>query len=100
MGLVTLDLVAALLIFRMRIPKSAVVVGRDAVFLQGIMSGMGHSFSNKFVLGVLSISLVMNAMVLPLQYFIPVIATDVLKVDRRWEGCWSRRKELGRSLGH
>ena len=99
MVVVSLDLVAALLIFRMRIPKSAVVVGRDAVFLQGIKSGIGHSFSNKFVLGVLSISLVMNGMVLPLQYFIPVIATDVLKVGPALGGLLGSAEGIGTLIG-
>ena len=99
MVLVTLDLVAALLIFRMRLPKSAAVVGRDAEFLQGIKSGIGHSFSNQFVLGVLAISLVMNAMVLPLQYFIPVIATDVLKVGPALGGLLGSAEGIGTFIG-
>ena len=48
--LVILDLVAALLIFRMRLPAVSTVLVRDSVFWQGIKSGIGHSFSNKFVL--------------------------------------------------
>ena len=78
--LVVLDLVAAFLIFKMRLPEGSAWMVRNTAFWRGIQSGIGHSFSNKFVLGVLTISLVMNGMILPLQYFIPVIATDVLKV--------------------
>ena len=78
--LVALDLIAVFLIFKMRIPEGSARMVRDTAFWQGIKSGIGHSFSNKFVLGVLTISLVMNGMILPLQYFIPVVATDVLKV--------------------
>ena len=97
--LVTLDLIAACLIFKMRLPKAAPVVGRDRVFSQGIKSGIGHSFSNKFVLGVLSISLVMNGMVLPLQYFIPVIATDVLKVGPALGGVIGSAEGVGTLMG-
>ena len=97
--LVALDLIAACLMFRMRLPKSASVVGRDRVFWQGIKSGIGHSFSNKFVLGVLSISLVMNGMVLPLQYFIPVIATDVLKVGPALGGVIGSAEGVGTLMG-
>ena len=97
--LVILDLIAACLMFRMRLPKAASVVGRDRVFLQGIKSGIGHSFSNKFVLGVLSISLVMNGMVLPLQYFIPVIATDVLKVGPALGGVIGSAEGVGTLMG-
>ena len=97
--LVALDLIAACLMFRMRLPKSASVVGRDRVFWQGIKSGIGHSFSNKFVLGVLSISLVMNGMVLPLQYFIPVLATDVLKVGPALGGVIGSAEGIGTLMG-
>ena len=97
--LVILDLIAACLMFRMRLPKAASVVGRDRVFLQGIKSGIGHSFSNKFVLGVLSISLVMNGMVLPLQYFIPVIATDVLNVGPALGGVIGSAEGVGTLIG-
>ena len=97
--LVTLDLIAACLMFKMRLPKAVSVVGRDRVFSQGIKSGIGHSFSNKFVLGVLSISLVMNGMVLPLQYFIPVIATDVLKVGPALGGVIGSAEGVGTLMG-
>ena len=98
--LVALDLAALAFIFRMRLPPSAgLAVARDTAFLQGIKSGIGHSFSNKFVLGVLSISLVMNAMVLPLQYFIPVIATDVLKVGPALGGLLGSAEGIGTFIG-
>ena len=97
--LVTLDLIAACLMFRMRLPKAASLAGRDRVFSQGIKSGIGHSFSNKFVLGVLSISLVMNGMVLPLQYFIPVIATDLLKVGPALGGVIGSAEGVGTLMG-
>ncbi len=97
--LVTLDLISACLMFKMRLPKAASVAGNDRVFWQGIKSGIGHSFSNKFVLGVLSISLVMNGMVLPLQYFIPVIATDVLKVGPALGGVIGSAEGVGTLMG-
>ena len=99
MVLVALDLVAAALMFKLRLPKAAVVVGRDMAFLQGIKSGISHSFSNKFVLGVLTISLVMNGMVLPLQYFIPVIATEVLKVGPALGGVIGAAEGIGTLMG-
>jgi MFS family permease len=99
MVLVALDLVAAVLMFKLRLPEAAAVVGRDRAFWQGIKSGIGHSFSNKFVLGVLSISLVMNGMVLPLQYFIPVIATEVLKVGPALGGVIGAAEGIGTLVG-
>ena len=97
--LVALDLVAAVLIFRMRLPEGSAAAVRDTAFLQGIRSGIDHCFSNKFVLGVLSISLVMNGMVLPLQYFIPVIATDVLKVGPALGGVLGSAEGIGTFIG-
>ena len=97
--LVALDLAAVILIFRMRLPPGSAAVVRDTVFWQGIKSGIGHSFSNKFVLGVLTISLIMNGMVLPLQYFIPVIATDVLKVGPALGGLLGSAEGIGTFIG-
>ena len=97
--LVVLDLVAAFFIFKMRLPEGSSQMVRDTAFWQGIKSGIGHSFSNKFVLGVLTISLVMNGMILPLQYFIPVVATDVLKVGPALGGVLGAADGIGAFLG-
>ena len=97
--LVVLDLLAVFLIFKMRLPPSARLMVRDTAFWQGIKSGIGLSFSNKFVLGVLTISLVMNGMILPLQYFIPVVATDVLKVGAALGGVLGAADGIGAFLG-
>jgi len=97
--LVVLDLIAALLMFKLRLPQAAMLVGRDREFWQGIKSGIGHSFSNKFVLGVLSISLIMNGMVLPLQYFIPVIATEILLVGPALGGVIGAAEGIGSLVG-
>ena len=97
--LVLLDLIAVVLMFRLRLPAAVSPVGRDREFLQGIKSGIGHSFANKFVLGVLTISLVMNGMVLPLQYFIPVIATEVLKVGPALGGVIGAAEGFGSLVG-
>ena len=98
-ALVAMDLVAVILIFRMSLPAQVAVAAAGAAFWQGIKSGIGHSFSNKFVLGVLAISLVMNGMVLPLQYFIPVVATDVVKVGETLGGVLGAADGIGAFLG-
>ena len=97
--LVALDLASALLMFRMRLPANAAQVVRDTRFWEGIRGGIAHSFANKFCLGVLTISLVMNAMVLPLQYFIPVIATEVLKVGPALGGLLGSADGIGALVG-
>ena len=97
--LVVLDVLAAFLIFKMRLPAGSASMVRDTAFLRGIMSGMGHSFSDKFVLGVLTVSLLMNGTVFPLQYFIPVVATDVLKVGPALGGLLAASEGIGSFLG-
>ena len=99
MVLVAMDLVSALLVWRMRLPERSTRMVRDTAFWTGIKSVIGHSFSNKFALGVLTISLVMNGMVLPLQYFIPVIATDVLKVGPALGGLLGAADGIGAFVG-
>ncbi len=97
--LVALDLMSAVLIWRMRLPERSMLIVRDTAFFAGIRSGISHSFSDKFVLGVLTISLVMNGMVLPLQYFIPVIATDVLAVGPARGGLLGAADGIGAFVG-
>ena len=97
--LVAMDLVSAALVWRMRLPERSTRVVRDTAFWTGIGSVVRHSFSNKFALGVLTISLVMNGMVLPLQYFIPVIATDVLKVGPALGGLLGAADGIGAFVG-
>ena len=99
MVLVAMDLVSAALVWRMRLPERSTRVVRDTTFWTGIGSVVRHSFSNKFALGVLTISLVMNGMVLPLQYFIPVIATDVLKVGPALGGLLGAADGIGAFVG-
>lgn len=97
--LVALDLASAALVWRMRLPERSTRLVRDTAFWTGIGSVIRHSFSNKFALGVLTISLVMNGMVLPLQYFIPVIATDVLKVGPALGGLLGAADGIGAFVG-
>lgn len=99
MVLVALDLISAALVWRMRLPQRSTRLVRDTAFWTGIGSVIRHSFSNKFALGVLTISLVMNGMVLPLQYFIPVIATDVLKVGPALGGLLGAADGIGAFVG-
>ena len=97
--LVALDVASAVLVWRMRLPERSTRMVRDTAFWTGIGSAVRHSFSNKFALGVLTISLVMNGMVLPVQYFIPVIATDVLKVGPALGGLLGAADGIGAFVG-
>ena len=97
--LVALDVASAALVWRMRLPERSTRMVRDTAFWRGIGSSVRHSFSNKFALGVLTISLVMNGMVLPVQYFIPVIATDVLDVGPAFGGLLGAADGIGAFVG-
>ena len=51
------------------------------------------------VLGVLCVSLIMNALVLPIQFFIPVIARDLLMVGPFWGGLLGAAEGIGTLFG-
>jgi len=55
--------------------------------------------SNRVVLGVLSMSLIMNSLVFPIQYFIPVIASDLLMVGPTLGGLLGSAEGIGNFLG-
>lgn len=55
--------------------------------------------SNRMVLGVLSMSLIMNSLVFPIQYFIPVIASDLLMVGPTLGGLLGSAEGIGNFLG-
>ena len=97
--LVALDLVSLLLVARLRLPASAPAsAARESVW-EGLVEGVKHSISNRMVLGVLWMSLIMNALVFPIQYFIPVIATDVLQVGPTLGGLLGSAEGIGTLIG-
>ena len=97
--IVTLDLIALLLISRMRLPRQARASGSDMSMARGLLEGLQHSVSNRMVLGVLSMSLIVNALVFPIQYFIPVIANDLLMVGPVLGGLLGSAEGSGALIG-
>jgi len=75
------------------------VAREELTVWHSLRQGIGYSLTNRMVLGVLSISLVMNAMVLTVQYFIPVIATDLLKVGPTLGGLLGSAEGFGTMFG-
>ena len=65
----------------------------------GLREAIAHALSNRMVLGVLSTSLIMNALVFPLQYFIPVIASDLLMVGTILGGLLGSAEGIGTLIG-
>jgi len=97
--LVALDLVSLLLMVRLRLPRQERTSRLETSVWQSLREGIEHSMTNRMVLGVLCISLVLNALVLPIQYFIPVIATDLLKVGPTLGGLLGSAEGFGTLLG-
>ena len=97
--LVALDLVSMLLVVLLRLPNSGPTLGVQASVWRGLVEGVRHSVSNRMVLGVLWMSLIMNALVFPIQYFIPVIASDLLQVGPTLGGLLGSAEGFGTLIG-
>ena len=97
--LAALDLAALFLMLRLRLPHRAIAGGPQVAVRQSLMEGIRHSISNRMVLGVLCISLIMNALVLPIQYFIPVIASELLSVGPILGGLLGSAEGIGTLMG-
>ena len=97
--LTVLDLAALLLIVKLRLPHQVQGARPQMAVWQSLREGIGFALSNRTVLGVLLISLVMNAMVLRVQEFIPVIATDHLLVGPSMAGLLTSAEGIGSLIG-
>ena len=97
--LAALDLATLFLMLRLRLPHRAIAGGPQVAVRQSLMEGIRHSISNRMVLGVLCISLIMNALVLPIQYFIPVIASELLSVGPILGGLLGSAEGIGTLMG-
>jgi len=97
--IVALDLAALLLITRIRLPYQAQAISSGLSMARGLREGVEHSLSNRMVLGVLSMSLIVNALVFPIQYFIPVIANDLLLVGPVLGGLLGSAEGIGTLIG-
>ena len=94
-----LDVVSLLLITRVKLPRSTELRSKEVAVWKGLKEGIAHSVTNGMVFGVLAISLVMNALVLPIQYFIPVIASDMLQVGPALGGLLGSAEGVGTLIG-
>ena len=94
-----LDAVSLLMMSRLKLPHRSLGDGTSVQVWQSLREGLGHSMSNRMVLGVLSMSLIMNSLVFPIQYFIPVIASDLLMVGPTLGGLLGSAEGIGNFLG-
>ena len=97
--LAVLDLAALLLIVRLRLLLQSQGSRSQVAVWDSLKEGIGYALNNRTVLGVLVISLVMNAMVLRVQEFIPVIATDHLLVGPFLVGLLTSAEGIGSFIG-
>ena len=98
-ALVALDLAALLLMMRLRLPDREPGRRSEMTLWQGLREAFAHALSNRMVLGVLATSLIMNALVFPIQYFIPVIASDLLSVGTILGGLLGSAEGIGTLIG-
>ena len=97
--LAALDLASLLLLVRLRLPHRDPGSGPQPDIFQSLGEGIRYSLVNRTILGVLLISIVMNAMVLRIQEFIPVIASDHLLVGPVLIGLLTSSEGIGNLLG-
>ena len=97
--ILALDAVSLLMISRLKLPHRPLGEGTPVQVWRSLREGLGHSMSNRMVLGVLSMSLIMNSLVFPIQYFIPVIASDLLMVGPTLGGLLGSAEGIGNFLG-
>ena len=97
--LAVLDLTALLLLVLLRLPHRAQGSRPQPAVWQSLWEGIGYALSNRTVLGVLVIAMVMNGMVQRVQEFIPVIATDHLSVGPFLAGVLTSSEGIGSLIG-
>jgi len=98
-AILALDAVSLLMILRLKLPHRPLGEGTPVQVWRSLREGLGQSMSNRMVLGVLSMSLIMNSLVFPIQYFIPVIASDLLMVGPTLGGLLGSAEGVGNLLG-
>ena len=98
-AILVLDAVSLLMISRLKLPHIPLSQGTTVQVWRSLRDGLRHSMNNRMVLGVLSMSLIMNSLVFPIQYFIPVIASDLLMVGPTLGGLLGSAEGIGNFFG-
>ena len=98
-AILALDTVSLLMMLRLKLPHRPLGGDTPVHVWRSLREGLAHSMSNRMVLGVLSMSLIMNSLVFPIQYFIPVIASDLLAVGPTLGGLLGSAEGIGNFLG-
>ena len=98
-AILVLDLTALMLIFRLKLPMRPLRSATQSPVWQSLREGIGHSLSNRMLLGVLLMSLTANTLVFPIEFFIPVIASELLSVGPVLGGILGSAASIGALMG-
>ncbi len=94
-----LDVLSLLMMVQLRLPHHPRTTRLARSVWFSLWEGFRHSLTNRMVLGVLCMALILNALVYPMQYFIPVIATDLLRVGPTLGGLLGSAEGVGTFIG-
>lgn len=94
-----LDVLSLLMMVQLRLPHHPRTTRLARSVWFSLWEGFRHSLTNRMVLGVLCMALILNALVYPMQYFIPVIASDLLKVGPTLGGLLGSAEGVGTFIG-
>jgi len=95
----TVHLATLGMLFRVRIPSFQRVASQTEPAWRSIAAGLKHAAKNRLLLGMLFITIIMNAMAFPLQQFIPAIGRDNLQVGVVLIGLLGAAEGVGQLIG-
>ena len=87
------------LILSLRLRARTVGAGTQPPVWQSLTEGVKQCWQNPIMFGVLCITLTVNGLVFPIQYFIPVIASDILAVGPVLGGVLGAAEGIGTLIG-
>ena len=87
------------LILSLRLRARTGGAGTQSPVWQSLTEGVKQCWQNPIMFGVLCITLTVNGLVFPIQYFIPVIASDILSVGPVLGGVLGAAEGIGTLIG-
>ena len=87
-----------LLISRLRIPETGLRAAMPPIW-QGLSDSFGFAWKSRMLVGMLSITIVMNALAFPLQQFIPAVGQELLGVGPALVGALVAADGFGHLVG-
>jgi MFS family permease len=94
-----MNLVTLVLLTRVRIPQYQRVAGQMEPVWRSLASSLQYAFKNPVLLGMLYVTIVMNALAFPVQQFIPAIGRDHLLVGPALIGLLVSAEGVGQLMG-